>query len=137
MTPGRERNFAFTTPTKSNVNHIIVTGTELANARTLDDLVGVDIYVNPLTAAYDALMKTNEERAKAAKPALSRKAADRNLHEDDLVEMVNGGLIPATVAMQHSAELWAQVLPKVRLHLQMTVSNDGELAWVCGRATLS
>jgi ABC-type amino acid transport substrate-binding protein len=99
ITPGRQRNFSFTTPTKNNVDHIIVTGMELASVRAFDDLVGVDIYVNPLTAAYDSLMKTNEERAKAGKPALSVKAADRNLLEDDLVEMVNGGLIPATVAM--------------------------------------
>jgi membrane-bound lytic murein transglycosylase MltF len=130
ITPGRQRNFAFTTPTKKDVNHILVTGSELANARTLDDLIGVDIYVNPLTAAYDSLAKINEERVKAGKPALSVKAADRNLHEDDLVEMVNGGLIPATVAMQHRAELWAQVLPKIELHPQMIVANDGELAWV-------
>jgi hypothetical protein len=26
--------------------------------------------------------------------------------------------------------LWAQVLPKIKLHPQMIVANDGELAWV-------
>jgi membrane-bound lytic murein transglycosylase MltF len=130
ITPGRQQNFAFTTPTKHDVDHIIVTGTELARARTFDDLVGVDIYVNPVTAAYDALMKNNEEREKAGKPTLSVKLADRNLLEDDLVEMVNGGLISATVAMRHRAELWTQVLPKIKVHPQMIVARDGELAWV-------
>lgn len=130
ITPGRQRNFAFTTPTMTGVDHIIVTGKELANVHSFDDLVGKDIYVNPLTAAYDSLTKISEERAKAGKPPLSIKAADRNLLEDDLVEMVNGGLIPATVAMQHRAALWAQVLPNIKLHPQMVVSNDGQLAWV-------
>ncbi len=130
ITPGRHRNFAFTTPTKTDVEHIIVTGRELANAQSFDDLGGVDIYVNPLTAAYDRLTKINEDRTEAGKAPLSVKAANRNLLEDDLMEMVNGGLIPATVAMQHRAALWAQVLPNVRLHPQMMVSNDGELAWV-------
>ena len=128
--PGRHRNFAFTLPTKSDVTHIVITGKELANARSFDDLVGIDINANPLTVAYDRLTKINEERAKGGKSALSVKAADRNLLEDDLVEMVNGGLIPATAAMQHRAGLWAQVLPNIKLHPQMMVTNDGELAWV-------
>ena len=130
ITPGRHRNFAFTSPTKTAVDHIIVTGKKLAYAQSFDDLVGVDIYVNPLTAAYDRLTKINEERTKAGKPLLSVKAADKNLLEDDLVEMVNGGLITATAAMQHRAALWTQVLPNIKLHPQMMVSNDGELAWV-------
>jgi len=50
------------------------------------------------------LTKINKERSKAGKPPLSVKAADKNLLEDDLVEMVNGGLITATLAMQHSLQ---------------------------------
>ena len=130
ITPGRQRKFAFTTPTQTDVDHIIVTGKELVDAQSFDDLVGKDIYVNPLTAAYDKLTKINEERVRAGKLPLSVKAADRNLMEDDLVEMVNGGLIPATVAMRHRVSFWARVLPNIKLHPQMIVSNDGELAWV-------
>jgi len=130
ITPERQRNFAFTTPTKREVTHIIVTGKEQANAQSFDDLVGVDIFVNPLTVGYDRLKKISEERVKAGKSPLSLKEADRSLLEDDLVEMVNAGLVPATAAMQHRANLWSQVLPNVRLHPQMTVASDGELAWV-------
>ena len=130
ITPGRERNFSFTSPTKSDVTHIILTHKRLTNLRSFDDLAGVDIYVNPLTAAYESLTKINEERTKAGKVTLSIKEADRNLLEDDLVEMVNAGLIPATVAMQHRAALWGQVLPHINLHPELIVANDGQLAWV-------
>jgi membrane-bound lytic murein transglycosylase MltF len=130
ITPGRQKNFAFTIPTKTDVTHVVVTGKGLSNARGLDGLVGVDIYVNPLTAAYDKLTKINEDRSKDGKQPLSVKAADKNLLEDDLVEMVNAELIPATAAMQHRAALWAQVLPNIELHPEMIVADDGELAWV-------
>jgi len=130
ITPERQRNFAFTIPIKRDVTHIIVTSTKLASAQSFDDLAGVDIYVNPLTVAYDWLRKISDERAKAGKPPLSVKAADSNLLEDDLVEMVNAGLVPATVAMEHRAHLWMQVLPNVRLHPKMTVASDGALGWV-------
>src|SRR5215831_17003968 len=129
ITPGRQKHYAFTSPIMTNVREIIVTGRELANTRSLDDLVGRDIYVSPLTSFYDNLMKINEERAKAGKAPLSVKAADKNLQEDDLIEMVNAGLIPATVAMQYRAGLWEQILPSIRLHPEMLIASEGELGW--------
>jgi hypothetical protein len=65
ITPGRERNFSSTLPTKSDVTHIILTHKHLTSVRSFDDLAGVDIYVNPLAAAYESLTEINEERAKA------------------------------------------------------------------------
>jgi membrane-bound lytic murein transglycosylase MltF len=83
ITPGRQKHYAFTTPIMTNVTQIIVTGPELENAKGLDDLVGRDIYVSPLTSFYENLMKINEDRATAGKVPLSVKSADKNLQEDD------------------------------------------------------
>jgi len=130
ITPTREEKFAFTRPTRNNVKRIIVTGNELAGVESFDDLVGTDIYVNPLTNSYGDMTKLSEERAKAGKARLSVKATDKNLVEDDLIEMVNAGLIPATAAMEHRAMLWQQVLPNIKLHPAMVVSGGGQLAWV-------
>jgi membrane-bound lytic murein transglycosylase MltF len=130
VTPGREKHFAFTKPMMKNVIEIVVTGREQGQLKSLDDLVGKEIYLNPLSRAYELLMKVNEDRAATGKPPLSVKAADRNLQEDDLMEMVNARLIPATVAVQHRAELWAQVLPNLLVQREIVVADGGELAWV-------
>ena len=130
ITPGRQKHFDFTTPIVKNLTHIIVSGPELARASSFDDLVGTDIYVSPLSGFYEQLQKISEERANAGKARLSVKVADKNLQEDDLVEMVNAGLIPATVAMELRAKLWKQILPNIRLHPQMVVASAGELGWV-------
>ena len=130
VTPGREKHFAFTKPMMKNVIEIVVTGREQGQLKSLDDLVGKDIYLNPLSRAYELLMKINEDRAATGKPPLSVKAADRNLQEDDLMEMVNAKLIPATVAVQHRAELWAQFLPNLLVQRKIVVADEGELAWV-------
>ena len=130
ITPGRQKLYAFTAPIMRNVKQIVVTGAELAKAKSLDDLAGSDIYVSPLTSFYENLKRVNEERAVAGKAPLSVKLADPNLQEDDLVEMVNAGLIPATVAMQHRAELWGQILPNIQVHPEMMIANEGELGWV-------
>jgi membrane-bound lytic murein transglycosylase MltF len=130
ITPGRQEHYAFTTPTKNKVSEIIVTGKELANTKSFDDLVGKDIYVNPLTTAYTNLNRINDQRSKVGKTPLQVKAVDKNLLEDDLIEMVNAGLLPATVAMQHRAGLWEQVLPNIKLHEDMVVGSGGQLGWV-------
>lgn len=130
ITPGRQKNYTFTSPIMRNVREIIVTGPELAKAGGFDDLVGKDIYVSPLSSFYENLLKINEDRAKAGKPPLSVKPSDRNLQEDDLVEMVNARLIPATVATQHRATLWKQILPNIKLHPEMVIASEGELGWV-------
>jgi membrane-bound lytic murein transglycosylase MltF len=72
----------------------------------------------------------NDARRKAGKPALDVVAADRDLFDDDLVEMVNAGLIPATVTTKQRADLWAQILPNVRSHPDLVVSSGENLAWV-------
>ncbi len=130
IAPRRHEDFAFTIPTKKNVMEVVVTGKEVSDTLSFDDLVGKDIYVNPLTDAYHRLTKISEDRVRAGQRALSVKAADQNMVEDDLVEMVNAGLIPATVAMQHRASLWAQVLKNVKLHPELAVASQGELGWV-------
>jgi membrane-bound lytic murein transglycosylase MltF len=130
ITPARHRHYEFTSPIMSKVNEIVVTGAELGNARRLDDLVGTDIYVNPLTSFSDNLIKLNADRAKAGKPALSVKLADNNLQEDDLIEMVNAGLIRATVATQHKADIWKQILPNIKVHPEIVIASGEELGWV-------
>jgi membrane-bound lytic murein transglycosylase MltF len=130
ITPERQKHYVFTSPIMRNVKQIIVTGPELAKARNLDDLAGTDIYVSPLTSFYENLMSISEDRAKAGKAPLSVKLADKNLQEDDLVEMVNARLIPATAATQQRAEFWHQILPNIRLHPEMVIAREGELAWV-------
>ena len=130
VTPEREQRVTFSTPIEQNVSHVIVTGPALENISSFDDLVGKRIYVNPLTVAYENLTKMNEARQAAGKPPLDIEPADKNLSDDDLVEMVNAGLIPATVVTKQRADLWAQVLPKIKAHPDLVVSSGENLAWV-------
>jgi membrane-bound lytic murein transglycosylase MltF len=130
ITPEREQKYAFSTPLQENVTEIVVTGPTKADAKSWDDLAGTEIYVNPLSVHYTRLMQISDERKKEGKPQLSIKAGDKSLMEDDLVEMVNAGLIPATVTSDQRAKLWADVLPNVRPHPDIVVSSGGKIGWV-------
>ena len=130
ITPQREQRVAFSTPIQNNVTQVVVTGSTLADVSSFDGLAGKAIYVNPLSTYYDNLRSISDAQRKAGKAPLDIRAADKNLFDDDLIEMVNAGLIPATVTNQGRAELWAQVLPNVKAHPDLIVAKQGQTAWV-------
>ncbi len=130
ITPEREQRVAFSVPIQKDVSQVIVTGAALGSISSFDGLAGTPIYVNPLTTAYENLRKISDERQKAGKSPLDVRAADKNLFDDDLIEMVNAGLIPATVTTQGRAELWAQVLPNIKAHSDLAVATGIDVGWV-------
>jgi membrane-bound lytic murein transglycosylase MltF len=130
ITPAREQRVAFTVPVQRNVTQVVVTGKDVPSGAGFDALGDKPIYANPVTDAYDNLNRVSEERQKAGKPPLTVKAADKALLRDDLIEMVNAGLIPATVAVKARGELWAKVLPNIRVQPNMVVSTGADTGWV-------
>jgi len=58
------------------------------------------------------------------------KSADPNLTEDDLVQMVNAGLIPATITTNMRADLWAKVLRDLKPHPELVIGGGASVAWV-------
>ena len=130
ITPDREKRAAFSTPIMTDVTQIIVTGPGFGPVSTLADLGGKEVYANPLTTYYENLQKANAELQKAGKTPIVIKAADKNLMDDDLVQMVNAGLVPATVTTKQRAALWSQVLTHIQPHPDLVIASGGQLAWV-------
>ena len=130
VTPDREKRVAFSTPLLTDVTQIIVTGPGFGPVSTLADLGGKEMYVNPLTTYYQNLKKANETLQKAGKTPIVIRSADKNLMDDDLVQMVNAGLIPATVTTNRRADLWAQVLDHIQPHPDLVIASGQQLAWV-------
>jgi len=130
ITPEREQRFAFSVPLQKDVSQVVVTGPALANVSSFDDMAGKAIFVNPLMTYYDNLKRVSDAQQKAGKPPLDIKAADKNLFDDDLIEMVNAGLIPATVTTKGRADLWTQVLPNLKSHPELIVASGAQTAWV-------
>jgi len=129
ITPEREQRVAFSLPIATDVTQIIVTGSSFGPVSTLADLGGKTVYANPLTAYYQNLKKANEELQKAGKTPIVVKAADPNLTNDDLVQMVNAGLIPATVTSKQRADLWSKVLDHIQPRPELVVASGVQLAW--------
>jgi len=129
VTPEREKTVLFTKPIDSNVKQVIVSGPKAPPIASLGDLSGKEVYANPLTVYYENLQHLSESLEKAGKLPILLKKADPNLTDEDLLEMVNAGLIPATVTLNVRAQFWSKVLPHLTLHPDIVLAEDGQLAF--------
>jgi membrane-bound lytic murein transglycosylase MltF len=129
VTPEREKLVAFSTPFITDVKQIIVTGQDQGSISALADLGGKEVYVNPISTYYQNLQTANESLKKSGKTPIVIKDADKNLGDDDLLQMVNAGLIPATVTTQQRADLWSRVLPNLHPHPELVIASGQDLAW--------
>lgn len=54
---------------------------------------------------------------------------DENLTDEDLIEMVGAGIIPATIADDPVARLFAQVSENVRVREDLVLAVQPHIAW--------
>jgi ABC-type amino acid transport substrate-binding protein len=90
ITPDREKRVAFSLPLLNDATQIIVTGPEYAAISTLEGLGGKKVH-NPVTVYFENLQKVNDSLQKAGKATVAIEAADQNLGDDDLIQMVGAG----------------------------------------------
>ena len=55
--------------------------------------------------------------------------ADELLEAEDLLEMVNAGMIPSTVLDDYKADFWTTVFPELVVRKDLSVNDDGIIAW--------
>jgi membrane-bound lytic murein transglycosylase MltF len=128
ITPERQERVAFTTPLEKDVKQVIVSGANFGRVSSLEDLGGKQVYVNPLTVNYQSLVKLNDRLQKAGKPQVIIKISDKNLLDDELLQMVNARLIPATATTESRAKLWSQVLPRLVVHSDLLLASGEQTA---------
>ena len=128
VTPERQKLVDFSNPTRSNVSEIVVTGPGSAAVSSPDDLSGREVFVRTSSSYHDSLLALNERLKAAGRPPALIKPAPENLEDDDILEMVNAGLVPATVVDDYLAQFWKQVFPDLALHPAAALRTGGALA---------
>jgi membrane-bound lytic murein transglycosylase MltF len=130
VSPEREKVLDFTIPTIMGVRLVVVSGKNAPQIASLDDLGGKEIYVNPAFAAIKQLLQERSQKLKqAGKPEIIVKDSDKHLTDEDLLEMTNAGVIPATVTLNFRAQLWKEILPDIIVHSDIPLTDTANVAW--------
>jgi membrane-bound lytic murein transglycosylase MltF len=128
ITPERLKQVDFSDPTFRNVSEIVVTGPGADPIASADDLSGKEVFVRKTSSFYESLEKLNADFAKSGKAPVKVRLAPEELETEDILEMVNAGLVKITIADNHLAEFWKKVLPKISLHPEAAVRTGGDIA---------
>ena len=130
VTPERLEQVDFGEPFFHGVKQIVVTGPASPELASIDDLSGKEVFVRRSTSYWTHLEHLNERFAKEQKPPVILKAAPEDLQDDDLLEMVNAGLVGTVVVNRYQALLWAKVFKKLKPRKDLVVNKGGDIAWM-------
>ena len=111
------------------MDEIVVTGPASPPIENVQDLAGREVFVRKSSSYYESLVALNVELEKAGKKPVRLKLAPETLEDEDLLEMVNAGLVGLVVVDSHKAEFWTQIFPKIKLHPGAAVRTGGEIGW--------
>jgi membrane-bound lytic murein transglycosylase MltF len=129
ITPERKKLVDFSDPFLSDVKEIVVTGPSAPALGSIDDLSGKEIYVRTSSSYRESLEELNRSFQQAGKPLINLTPAEEYLEDEDLLEMVNAGLIETVVVDEHKAEFWDQIYENIVLHPDIAVRTQGAIGW--------
>lgn len=129
ITPERQALADFAEPWMTQVKEVIVIGPSAPEMSDLAALAGREIYVRESSSYATHLRELSKGfEAKGLKP-IRIKAADENLEDEDILEMVGAGLLPFAVVDDHKAALWSLVFPTLKVRSDLAISSGGSVAW--------
>jgi len=102
---------------------------------SVDDLAGKLVFVRRSSTYYESLVALNRRFATEKKPAAIIKEAPETLEDEDLIEMVNAGLVPFIVVADFYADFWKQVFPAITVHKDIALRTGANLAWAIRKAS--
>jgi membrane-bound lytic murein transglycosylase MltF len=129
ITPARAKQVDFITPVAAGVQEIIITGPAAPPLRSLDDLSGREVYVQPTSSYFESLTQINDGFRSRKMAPIKLRNAPGHFETEDILEMVNAGLVKIVVADDYLAKFWKEVYPNITLHPDLVVRTQGDIAF--------
>jgi membrane-bound lytic murein transglycosylase MltF len=111
------------------VAELVITGPKSSPVATAADLSGRTVHVRKSASYHESLTALNEELTKSGKAPIKLVLVPDALEDEDMLEMLNAGVLEAIVVDDWKARLWAQVLPQIRVNEGAAVRTGGKVGW--------
>jgi membrane-bound lytic murein transglycosylase MltF/cytochrome c553 len=129
VTPERASAVDFVTPVARGIREIVVTGPGAPTLRSLDDLAGREIFVARTSSYYESLATLNQSFGQRGLPLMHLRLAPGHFETEDILEMLNSGLVKIAIADEYLANFWSQIYPHLALHPELAVRTGGDIAF--------
>ncbi len=129
ITPERSQRVDFSIPAWWDVSELVVTGPRSPELATIDDLAGKSVFVRPSSSYRESLDQLNVSFRSRGLEQIEIVAASEYLETEDLLEMVNAGLIEITIADNYLAEFWSQIFPDIVVREDLAIATGRSIGW--------
>ena len=112
ITAERKKQIDFSTPTVTGIKDIVVGGPSAPPIKSIADLAGKHVYVRENSSYQASLIRLNDSLRRTGLKPVHIEFTGPYLEAEDILEMVNEGLIPFTVISEDLGTLWNSVYDK-------------------------
>jgi membrane-bound lytic murein transglycosylase MltF len=124
ITEERKKLVDFSSPTISGLKEIIVGSLSVPKLNSLADLSGKELYVHVGSSYETAAQKLSDSLQGAGLPPIIIKPVDPYLETEDILELVNSGVMPYTAAVLDVARLWTNVMDSLVLYDKFPLAKN-------------
>ncbi|MFT6955738.1 MAG: membrane-bound lytic murein transglycosylase MltF [Halieaceae bacterium] len=129
ITANRQQLVDFSTPISKPLSEILVTGPSAADLSGKSDLAGKTVYVRQSSSYMQSVEKLNEQLVAEGKAPVKIELVSELLEDDDLIEMVDGGLMPWAIVDDYKVQTWEGVFNSLKPRNDITFREGGRIAW--------
>lgn len=129
VTDSRKDLVEFSTPTFTNAREVAVSSSSLAPMESLHDLSGKTVHIRKSSSFHEHILALNDSLKSAGKVSILVEFVEEHFEDEELLEMVNAGIIPMTVVDESLAMIWGDILDSIRVHSGVAIHSGGQLAW--------
>jgi membrane-bound lytic murein transglycosylase MltF len=129
ITEKRQAEFDFSIPALTNWREFPVSGPGSKDFTNIDDLIGDTVHIRKSSSYFEHLETFNDSLQKAGKSIIHVETLDEYLEDDDILEMVNAGVIPLTISNALAVGLWKPLLTEIRPYPNLAIKAGGEIGW--------
>src|SRR5262245_5647926 len=114
---------------RRTMSEILVTGPATPTIASMDDLAGKKVHVRRASSYYESLLALNERFKRDGKREVTFVFVPDALEDEDMLDMLNTGLLEALVVDDWKARMWAQVLPNVKVRTDIVLRPEAKTGW--------
>jgi membrane-bound lytic murein transglycosylase MltF len=129
ITDTRSQIVDFGHPLINGVREVLMTGPGAPKLATRDDLSGQEVFARASSSYWEHLEALNRDLVAAGKAPMTLTKLDEELEDEDIMEMVNAGLLPWAVVDQGKAEIWSELYISMVIRHDVVIAEGGEIAW--------
>ena len=129
VTDNRQATVDFTNPVSKPLKEVLITGPSAPRLESLADLSGKTVYLRLSSSYAESVREVSQELVEKGQAPIRIEAVDESLEDEDLIEMVDTGLLPWAVVDDYKPQMWREIFTRVTVRDDLVLREGARLAW--------